>query len=783
MTLAVRNFKGLLARLVVSVCAAALHVGLARPVMAQVQVDSITSGAVAPGGTTELLLRGKRLNEQLRFWSNFKATFEVLPPDGTPVDETRKVKVTVPAGTAVGVYGLATIGLDSGSASEPWLLMVDDLASVAEVATNKGSAAAQELTLPIAVDATCDGPTSDWFRFTGKQGQRIALEAVASRFGSDLDLLLTVFDPAGNELASIDDDLNTRGDPRAAVTLPADGAYAIEVRDSRYRAGRYRLRVGDFPVIQSVYPLAGHAGKSQLFGLAVDASPLPLVAGKTLPEGVGQTTPISAKLPGGASSGWITLRASQSTEILEGTFAADAESPTPAVVPAAFNGRFETPGDTDTFEFTMNKGDRISFRGVGRTYGSPAIPLIRILNAAGAKLAESPVPENDEDLVVEFAAPDNGTYRLQTTDLLGRGGGSFAYRIESQPAPGFGLVFKNEPPNNRTLHAFGAGEGAWTIDVVSARRGGYNGPITLSLETDRPGFKVFNEVIGEGKNETKMYVVAPADLAKGEYVELRVVGKATIGNDTVSAVASNAVQIKAAKPQWAVPPGWLEGRIAVVGMGPRIALFTAKATAAEFLFAKQGIGKAVVQFDRVEPNFKDVPLTLIATALPPGVSISAINRVNPGPNEKYDVMLAGGENLPDGKHRLAFWAFSQNGAIGQAFPVETTITIGSPLAVSLAPGGVLPAGTKRQLKVAVVRAGEDAQPVVVKLKKLPAGVTAAESVTIAADQTEATFELTAAADAAASKLEDLAVTAVSTFLGKPVTVDSANTTIEVVAKK
>ncbi len=750
--------------------------------IAQVQVDFVSSGAVAPGGTTELLLRGKRLNESLKFWSGFPATFEVLPPDGMPVDETRKVKVTVPANTAVGVYGLVTIGLDTGSATEPWLMMVDDLASVAEVGTNKTVASAQEVTLPIAIDASSDGPTSDFFRFAGKQGQRVAIETVASRIGADLDLILTVFDPAGNEIASVDDDLLTRGDPRTALTLQADGIYTVEIRDSRYRAGRYRLRLGDFPVVQSVFPLAAHANHGQLFALATDVTTTPLLASKRLPDRVGESSPVSAKLPGGTSSGWTNVRASNLTEILEGTLAADANSPTPAVVPAAFNGTFETAGDVDMFEFPMNKGERIFFRGLGRSYGSPAIPLLRVLNATGGKLAESPVPENDEDLSLEFAAPETGVYRLQASELLGRGGNAFVYRVESSPAPGFSLVLKNEGPNNRTLHTFGAGDGAWTIDVVSARRGGYNGPITLSIESDRPGWRVFNEVIKEGQNETKMYVVAPADLAKGEYVEFRVVGKAKVGDADVSAIASNAVQIKAARPQWAALPGWLEGRIAAVGVGAQTKLYTAKPATPEFLFAKQGVGKAVVQFDRVEPNFKDVPLTLVATALPPGLSVSAINRVNPGVNEKYDVMLAGAENLPDGKHRIAFLAYSQNGSIGQAMPVEATVTIGLPLSVKLDPGGVLAAGTKRQLKVSVARTGEEAQPVVVKLKKLPAGVTTAESVTIAADQTEATFELTAAPEAPAGKLEDLAVTATSTYLGKPVTVDSPNSTIEVTAK-
>jgi hypothetical protein len=84
----------------------------------------------------------------------------------------------------------------------------------------------------------------------------------------------------------------------------------------------------------------------------------------------------------------------------------------------------------------------------------------------------------------------------------------------------------------------------------------------------------------------------------------------------------------------------------------------------------------------------------------------------------------------------------------------------NPLQVTLAPAGGLVFGNKQKLKVAVTRVDiggkVDKQPVVVKWKKLPTGVTGPAEVTIPADQDSAVVELVAAADAAAAAFNDLA---------------------------
>jgi hypothetical protein len=81
------------------------------------------------------------------------------------------------------------------------------------------------------------------------------------------------------------------------------------------------------------------------------------------------------------------------------------------------------------------------------------------------------------------------------------------------------------------------------------------------------------------------------------------------------------------------------------------------------------------------------------------------------------------------------------------------------------------------VKVSVVRfnpgSGEDKQPITIKWKKLPPGVTAPGDATIAADQTETIVELSAAADAAVGPFDGLTVEALTKFQGADVALESA----------
>jgi hypothetical protein len=90
--------------------------------------------------------------------------------------------------------------------------------------------------------STAAGEPGDFFRFTGAAGDAIVGEVTASREGSSLDSLLTLYNGTGTVLASNDDSIGL--DSRISYTLPSTGTYYFRVVDLGGRGGTsyfYRL--------------------------------------------------------------------------------------------------------------------------------------------------------------------------------------------------------------------------------------------------------------------------------------------------------------------------------------------------------------------------------------------------------------------------------------------------------------------------------------------------------------------------------------------------------------
>ena len=109
---------------------------------------------------------------------------------------------------------------------------------------------------PIVMNGTIGMPGDlDVFTFRGRAGQEVVAEVRARRLGSPLDAWLKIMDDQGRTLAWNDDQedpgsgLDTHhADAYVRVTLPADGAYAVQLRDTQHQGGEafgYRLRLSE----------------------------------------------------------------------------------------------------------------------------------------------------------------------------------------------------------------------------------------------------------------------------------------------------------------------------------------------------------------------------------------------------------------------------------------------------------------------------------------------------------------------------------------------------------
>jgi hypothetical protein len=151
-----------------------------------------------------------------------------------------------------GVYSLAARRRGFESNRVPFAL--DTLPEGFEQEPNNDPAHARRVHLPLIVNGRIDRPDDrDVFRFVGQSNDTVVAEVCARRLDSPLDSVLRLTDARGRLVAFNDDHedlasgLNTHhADSYLMATLPADGAYSVQLADAARRGGEeyaYRLRI------------------------------------------------------------------------------------------------------------------------------------------------------------------------------------------------------------------------------------------------------------------------------------------------------------------------------------------------------------------------------------------------------------------------------------------------------------------------------------------------------------------------------------------------------------
>lgn len=205
-----------------------------------------------PSGKTKLVLRGAKLDTATGVKAEgvavkLLAKRKVAVPNNYPPEKIGESEVEVEVELPKEFKGDSvtfTVTTPVGT-SDPLAVPVSKGAT-AEKEPNDGFDKAQQLTLPATVDATVGREKdTDLFQFAGKKGQKVTVEVLAGVNGSPADLLLTVYD-ANRQVVLIVDDVGGKPDPKAELTLPADGVYYISVLEAHDLGGTgfgYRLVV------------------------------------------------------------------------------------------------------------------------------------------------------------------------------------------------------------------------------------------------------------------------------------------------------------------------------------------------------------------------------------------------------------------------------------------------------------------------------------------------------------------------------------------------------------
>lgn len=216
---------------------------------------AVPLGAV-PGKTIRLTLRGANLDnatdvkiEQGKGSAKILAKGKAGVPDKNPdkVGDTQ-VEIELTLDAKLTGDSVTPVVVTPDGATKPHAVLIEtSLPLITEKEPNDGFRTAQAITLPVVIEGAIQRPKDvDIVRFDGKKGQKLHAEVLASRHGSPLDAILTLYDAKFQQLAVNDDFAKEHRDAKIELALPADGLYylsLIDAHDSGSNLHVYRLIV------------------------------------------------------------------------------------------------------------------------------------------------------------------------------------------------------------------------------------------------------------------------------------------------------------------------------------------------------------------------------------------------------------------------------------------------------------------------------------------------------------------------------------------------------------
>lgn len=513
------------------------------------EIESCAPLALRPGVPVKVTFSGQNFPTAPRLWTSFPAQVETLDAGS---DTKARFRITAATEAAVGIGAVRLYG--SNGVSNLELVMLDDLPGISESKTNQTRTNAQSLAVGQAVDGTGQELGYDWFKLRLSSGQRVSAEVVATRLGSKLDSVLRVFDSDGRQIAQNDDAVGLLGDSFIRFTAPRAGDYFIELRDVNYGGGPeffYRLRLGDYALATTAFPLAVAANEKPAVELAGPGG----VVGKVsmaAPTHAPTVLPVAVK--GRTGSTFARVIASEGDAVTERKRKSATKEATKISVPGGISGRFDQAGERDHYEFTARQGERWEFRATTRSLGSPCDAVLELQTADGAQLARSNPSAPDEG-VVTYKFATNGTYRLVVEEATGAFGANCVYHLAVGPAAGFALTLDTD----RVNAALG---GSFDLKVI-CQRGDFKGSITLGLEGMPGGFTLTNHVIAEGKTNVTLKVTLPKTVGPTTLSYFQVIGSAQRDGKEVQVQAKTTPALRRQFPTMLYPPTEFDGPVAM----------------------------------------------------------------------------------------------------------------------------------------------------------------------------------------------------------------------------
>lgn len=601
---AMRNVAVSRARHIVTTCG--LVLSLVSSVAAQLPATRLSAvfppGAQAGTSVEVTITSGVELEELSKLIFNepgISAQPKMQDVGGKPTPVPNVFVVTVAADVTPGQYEVRTSGFFG--VSNPRFFVVGARKEINETEPNNAREQAVALDVNQTVNARVNGGADvDWFKFTGKAGQRLLIDCMAKRLDSKLDAALELYNTAGKRLDFARRNLVSQ-DPMLDFPVAADGEYFVKVYDFTYAGGEdypYRLTLSAGPYIDYVLPAAGFPGSNAQYtlygrnlpggkpsGVSLRGHPLEkLAVSITLPPSIDMldpkvmleshsagldATPFSIESPAGPSN-TVMIQLSEFVPVLEVEPNDKGSQAQTIVVPGEVDGQFQSKGDIDCFQFDAHAKDTFWVEVIAHRAGAAidavlVIDQVKVNDKGEETLTRISALDDDptnplvnlfdtlnDDNTVKFVAPSDGKYRVTMRERYGN---------SKQDLGAYRLIVRKESPDFRVvavptaLIAPGPRQSApsginlrrgdnFPVNLLAIRRDGFTGPITVSAEGLPPGVTCREVTLGAAPS-SGVIVFTSSDDAPAWTGTIRLVAKARV--DAPPAVAALAAVEATAK--------------------------------------------------------------------------------------------------------------------------------------------------------------------------------------------------------------------------------------------
>jgi len=606
---------------------------------ARPEILAATPRGIQRGVTTRVTLRGKNLLEPggLEFdRGQISAQLAAADANADGASDTAIVyDITPPADLPRGQYRL-TITTPGGK-TESLPIEIEEIPQLAETEPNNTASEVSPTALPATVwGVLATKGDVDHLSFDAQAGQTLIFDLEAKRMGSAANAVLTLLNPLGQVVAS-SNDYGDETDPLLTYKVTAPGRYTIRVRDLALAGSNkhnYRLTVGELPLVLGVFPLslpANQASSVELVGYNLPADARSQIPASAAGE---VTVPLDEAYRSRGTLKALIVDAAATIESEPNDQPAQATSMT---APGVAAGRIDSSiksttgqvagGDVDLFRFESKAGQSWIIETDAGRRGSPLDSKIEVLDTEGRPV-ERLLLQAVRDSYIEFRPVDSvaGGFRAKNWEEMDLN--EYIY-LQGEVCK---VIRMPQGPDSEILMYTSAGKRRGYFDTTATTH-----PLDENIYTVEPhppgskllatGLPVFtlyyaNDDDGDRKlgRDSRLTFTAPAD---GDYV-VRVTDVRGAGGPS----HAYRLVVREPRPDFQVRLRDTDLKVPV-GSGQRLT------------FAAER-----------EDNF-DGDITIEATNLPPGFSLSSPSVIQAGHTEARGVLTAAPDAKPPTAEALA----------------------------------------------------------------------------------------------------------------------------------